>query len=260
MKQWALGKIRQLTQSFLGAVTFYTLIPLPSHCLPDYERIARWAPLIGVVLGCFLGLLDRFFEGLGMPILTRSAIAVVFGLWVTGGLHLDGAIDTADGLAVGDPKRRLEVMKESTTGAFGAIAAAVILILKIVALSDLGSDRGFFLAAAAGWGRWGQVLAIACYPYLREQGIGGFHKQGIRLPQDVLLGLLILITWCGGVGAWLWQQMQMPLIIIGVGGAIAWVSGWWLNRRFGGHTGDTYGAIVEWTEALFLCCCTMLIR
>jgi adenosylcobinamide-GDP ribazoletransferase len=248
--------MKKLVRSFLGGVAFYTIIPLPIHWKLTIERIARWAPLIGLLLGGLLGLFDFVLNCLGIPILTRSALIVAFGVGLTGGLHLDGALDTADGLAIPQKERRLEVMQESTVGAFAVIAGIVLLLLKTAALGDIQFHRWLALTLAAGWGRWGQVLAIALYPYLRTTGKGALHKQNLRCPQDILLGLFFLVG-CSSIFIWLEPQRWWEGIIIILGSsAIAFLTGYWFYRQLGGHTGDTYGAIVEWTEAFILCLLT----
>lgn len=249
----------QVGLSFLGAVTFYTTIPLPTDWKLEFRAIARWAPLIGLGIGGILGIGDTVLQQIGVPILTRSALIIVSWIALTGGLHLDGAMDTADGLAVQDPQRRLEVMVDSATGAFGAMAAVALLLLKTAALTNIETFRGLALIMAAGWGRWGQVAAIAFYPYLKPAGKGAFHKQAIRTPQDVLLGLFLLLGVCGLVIG-LDQSSTGIMLGIAVGGcAIALIIGAWFHQQLGGHTGDTYGAVVEWTEALFLCLLTTLL-
>lgn len=242
----------------VAAVAFYTCLPVPRQWQLDFQGIARYAPLIGLGLG---GLLSAGFWGLqalGMPLLTRSALIV--GAWValTGGLHLDGAMDTADGLAVLDPHRRLAVMADSRSGAFGVMAAIAILGIKTVSLSELGTGSTFALLAVAGWGRWGQVVAIACYPYLKPTGKGAFHKTSIRPIQDMALGLGVLLGLSGGYG-WLYPERWLVAVGIALGGfAIAVLTAAWFNAHLGGHTGDTYGAVVEWTETLLLCLITLL--
>ena len=245
-------------KSFFGAITFYTTVPLPPSWELDFQEVARWAPMVGLFIGGFLGLLDFALAHLGVPILTRSAAIVVGWIVLTGGLHLDGAMDTADGLAVTEPKRRLEVMRDSRTGAFGTIAAVVLLLLKTAALSELESYRWLGLMLAAGWGRWGQVVAIARYPYLRPTGKGAFHKQAIRVPQDICCGPIWLLGVCALQMYWDWERWWLAVGTALSGSAIAFLTGFWFYRRLGGHTGDTYGAVVEWTETLFLCLLTGL--
>ncbi len=248
--------MKKLIRSFLGGVAFYTVIPLSIHWELAIERVARWAPAIGLLIGGLLGLSDIILQLFGIPILTRSALIIALGVGLTGGLHLDGAVDTADGLAVPENERRLEVMKESTVGAFGALAAAVLLLLKTAALADIQLHRWLALMLAAGWGRWGQVLAIALYPYLRAVGKGALHKQNLRCPQDILLGLFFLLG-CSSIFFWLESQCWWEGIIVLLGSsAIAFLTGYWFYRQFQGHTGDTYGAVVEWSEALVLCLLT----
>lgn len=244
---------KQLTSSFLSAVTFYTIIRIPQNWQLNFQRVSRWCPLIGILIGGVLGVVDFILSHLKMPVLTRSVLIVALWVRLTGGLHLDGVIDTADGLAVLDPKRRLTVMQDSVTGAFGVMAAAIVLLLKTAALADLSSFRWLGLIIAAGWGRWGQVAAIAFYPYLKPTGKGAFHKQSIRLPQDLMLGLSILLGLSGVLVIFNVVYWWIAIIIFLSGGAIALLIGFWFYRPLGGHTGDTYGAVVEWTEAFLLC-------
>jgi len=247
----------ELITSFTSGVIFYTVIPLPASWTNNWSRIARWCPVMGLLIGSLLVLFGESLELIGIPNLTCNALIVAAWVAITGGLHLDGAMDTADGLSVTDPERRLEVMKDSTTGAFGAIAAIIILLLKTVTLSEMSLPLWLVLLSATGWARWGQVWAIAFYPYLRETGKGSFHRKNLRLPQDLLLGLVVLLclscSWfvLGYLSWW-----QVSIITLG-NMAIALITGYWFNRQLGGHTGDTYGAVVEWSEALILCWLTV---
>lgn len=250
--------MRQLVQSLLGAVIFYTALPIPGNWAVEFERIARWAPLIGLLIGAILGLFDAVTFWLGIPHLTRSALTIALWIAITGGLHLDGAIDTADGLAAAQ-ERQLEVMKDSVTGAFGVMAAGVLLLLKTAALNDIQSDRLLGLMASAGWGRWGQVTAIAFYPYLKATGKGAFHQQAIRLPTDILLGPAFLLG-LSGLQIIISPDRWQTIIWMTLSGcAVSLTSGWWFKYQLGGHTGDTYGAVVEWTETLLLCLYTCLL-
>jgi adenosylcobinamide-GDP ribazoletransferase len=107
------------------------------------------------------------------------------------------------------------------------------------------------LPIAAGWGRWGQQVAIARYPYLKPTGKGAFHQAAIRSLWDTVPAGLLLLGLCAlplGMSIHFWK------LALGLtsGGIIAFLIPAWFNRQLGGHTGDTYGAVVEWTEALFL--------
>lgn len=250
----------QEIRSFWDAVTFYTIIPIPLKWQGDFLRIAQWAPWVGLGIGGCLVAGDALLQGLGVPVLTRSVWIVFAWVGITRGLHLDGAMDTADGLAVTDPQQRLVVMQDSRTGAYGVIAALAILGMKVAALHDQAGYHqagdhqavAWGLILAAGWGRWAQLVAIAYYPYLKPTGKGAFHKRGLRYPQDVLWGLTGLILAqiaFGFLNALAWPG---ALLTGGMGFAIALSTSYLFYRRLGGHTGDSYGAVVEWTEAIFL--------
>ena len=144
-------------------------------------------------------------------------------------------------------------MADSRTGAFGTMVAIAILGLKTLALGELTSSRALVLLVAPLWGRWGQVVAIARYPYLKAEGKGAFHKAGLRLPQDLLLGPVIALLLHGLYG-WLYPHQTLSAVaMFPVGIVLAVTTAAWFNRRLGGHTGDSYGAVVEWTEVLLLC-------
>jgi adenosylcobinamide-GDP ribazoletransferase len=248
---------KQLGLDIAAAIAFYTCIPIPGAGTLDFRCVSRLAPVVGLIIGGILGLVDAGLRLLGIPVLTASALVVVSWIALTGGLHLDGAMDTADGLAVQNPQRRLQVMADSATGAFGAMAAIALVLLKTAALTDLDSYRWIALMAATGWGRWGQQVAIAQYSNLRPTGKGAFHKAAICSPLDVLPGLLLLL---GLSGLQILLDSYVSTFAVGMvgGGAIAVLTGAWFNHKLGGHTGDTYGAVVEWTEALLLCLLTAL--
>ncbi|MEN9217363.1 MAG: adenosylcobinamide-GDP ribazoletransferase [Gloeomargarita sp. HHBFW_bins_162] len=241
----------QLWRRFWGAVAFYTILPVPAEA--EVQQVAMWAPLVGLLLGSVLSLVDVLLTP--MPLLPRSGVVVAAALWLTGGLHLDGVMDTADGLAVTNSERRLEVMRDSRTGAYGVMAGCLVIVLKIIALASLPSHRFWLLTAGMGWGRWGQVAAICFYPYLRAEGKGKIHHQE-PLAWQWLPGLGLLLVW-----GELWRRLTgdgMAPLFTGMGLLVALGVGFWLYRRFGGHTGDTYGAVVEWVETLCWCAVNLI--
>lgn len=247
-----INQLRKTSRSFLGSLVFYTIIPIPSHWQLELNRIARWAPLIGLLIGAILSLLDLILLQLHLAVLIRTTI--ILGLWIaiTGGLHLDGAMDTADGLGVSDPTKRLEVMQDSRSGAFGVITAILILLFKLTALTDLGDYRILGLIGAPIWGRWAQLWAIARYPYLKPTGKGAFHKESIQLPQDLaigIIGILGLSAIAMGIEP---EKWYLGIAMMLSGWLVTLATNFWFALRLGGFTGDVYGAVVEWTEAIWL--------
>ncbi|MCG9891843.1 MAG: adenosylcobinamide-GDP ribazoletransferase [Thermosynechococcaceae cyanobacterium MS004] len=253
-----------------GALVFYTILPLPQHWPLEFSRIARWAPWIGGLIGVFLTLTNHLLQQWSASDLLRGVLVTALWILITGGLHLDGVMDTADGLAVLDPERRLSVMSDSRTGAFGAIAAIVLVLLKVAAISDLSPNAPLWVIPI--WGRWAQWYAIARYPYLKPDGKGAFHRRSLKLPQDLGPSLVLFLGILGlywhrqpssisglksgltsGLASGLTPGLVSGLLQTGISLGIAWGVGAWFNQRFHGMTGDLYGAITEWTEALILC-------
>lgn len=234
-------------QRLVGSLLFYSRIPLPTNWPVCFEGIARYAPLVGVLLGGLLALGDWGLGVLGLPLLNRSLLVVLGGVWLTGGLHLDGAMDTADGLAVADPQRRLAVMADSHSGAFGVMGAIALILLKTVALSALPTLRWAILLGVLGWARWAQVWAVVRYPYLKAEGKGAIHRATMRGWPDLVPGLLVLLGL--SVGLVMTNHLHGGLGLGLLGPLLGINVALWFNQRLGGQTGDSYGAIVEWSEA-----------
>jgi len=239
--------------SLFGAIIFYTTIQLPTFLPLNFEKIARWLPIIGILLGSLLVLADGVANVINIPVLTKNTLIIGLWIYLTGGLHLDGVMDTADGLAVQDSEKRLQVMADSVTGAFGVMSGIMIIALKIASLTEITEFRWFALILACSWARWGQLIAIAFYKYLKKEGKGAFLKENLAIPLDLIFGSLFII-FLAIIQFW-YLQHSWWLIALIQGGCliIALLVGWWFNHRLGGHTGDTYGAVVEWSEAIILC-------
>ncbi|MDX1976840.1 MAG: adenosylcobinamide-GDP ribazoletransferase [Pseudanabaenaceae cyanobacterium bins.68] len=252
-----------MLHTLYAALVFYTALPIAPQQPLNFSGIAWFAPLVGLVIG--LGLtginwvLSHLFTSSALP-----ALGVVLA-WIalSGGLHLDGVMDSADGLAVTDPQKRLAVMADSLTGAYGVMAAIALILLKFASLIELASLNhalsGLVLTLAPAWGRWAQLYTIGYHPYLKAEGKGKFHQQGIGSGQiwTSALGLVLAASAIAVVDLNLgWQSLGLGSFNLVIGMAIAH----WFNFKLGGQTGDTYGAIVEWTEAVSLVAGAILIK
>lgn len=253
--------LQNLWRSLLGAIIFYTILPIPSSWQPSFHRIARWCPFVGLIIGSTLSLAFWGLSLIEAPNLLKSALLVSLWLGLTGGLHLDGAMDTADGLAVMDPERRLSVMSDSVTGAFGVMAAGIILLLKFSAITAISIEQWWILLLTPVWGRWSQVIAIIFYPYLKPDGKGAFHKKNIKPYLDFSLATVPYIILSLGLLCF-YSPSSIPNHVIYTGISIfTGISlSFWFYRKLQGHTGDTYGAIVEWTESLILATTLLILR
>lgn len=251
--------MKKLIFSFFGAILFYTIIPLPSFVSIDFSKIAIWLPSIGFVVGSLLGLSAYVFSVLDFSPVLQGVLIVALWIYITGGLHLDGVMDTADGLAVTNPEKRLTVMSDSNTGAYGVMAGVMVILLKVASVMAICDNLWFYLVFSACWARWGQFMSIVLYPYLKVEGKGAFLKKSLDLPFDIIFtSLFIIPLW---LIQYFWLKSSSALIIIEtlIGLISSLLTGWWFYRQLKGHTGDTYGATVEWSEALILTCISIVI-
>lgn len=233
------------------ALQFLTRLPAPA--LPGFQpdwvtRSARYFPLIGQLVGALAAMV---FMGAAMvwPRPAAAILALAAAVLATGALHEDGLADAADGLFGGaTPARRLEIMKDSRTGAFGVLALIVVFGLKGALLAGLApATVGWVLVAAFGLGRAGAVLAMRLTPYAPEGRPTRWTpaRDAVR-PHELALAL--------GFAAWPLAWLPPPIAAAGVVGAalgttvVVVVA----HRRIGGHTGDVLGAVVQMTELGFL--------
>jgi adenosylcobinamide-GDP ribazoletransferase len=239
------GQLRGLA----AAYRFLTCLPVPgpSPTSRDLARALPYFPLVGLTLGAILVVLD----GLLSPWLARPVVdfALLLALVVSSGaLHLDGLIDTADGLlAAGPAERRLAVMRESWAGPRGAAAALALLVAQYAALAGLDdATRRTALLLAPLLGRWAIVYGYVAFPYARRTaGLSLALKQGgtplVGAVATAFVGLAAgLLSWPSG-----------PLLLLGAWGVAAAI-GSVAQRRLGGMSGDVYGAVEQVVETLTL--------
>ncbi|NMA68198.1 MAG: adenosylcobinamide-GDP ribazoletransferase [Desulfitobacterium sp.] len=243
------------------AMTFLTRIPLPQPQEVTGEEFTKsqyYYPLVGLIIG---GILWGSFQILNLifPPLITGALLIILELLLTGGIHLDGFMDSMDGLlSARTPERMLEIMKDSHVGAFGALSTMAFLLLKFAFLVELLSHSSplaplvlLFMPFVA---RWLFLIGIFFFPYARQEGLGkGFHessreKKGIFFGQGILLlALTYFVLHWAGVAGFILATVFLIIFTRKV------------SRLLGGLTGDLYGASIEIGELLFLLGCYPLL-
>jgi len=185
---------------------------------------------------------------------------------VTRGLHMDGLMDTADGVLSGAPRERaLEIMKDSSVGAMGVVAAVLIVLLKVAALGALArADAAAPLLAGWAAARALPALDVYAWPYARAAGTGeAFTRERTPGPVVMAAGLLAvglaataLVTLAvDGAGAW-YAGLAVAVVAMAVALAVQAA----VAKRLGGLTGDVYGMGIELAEAAALVAGCLLVR
>ncbi len=219
-------------------------IPLPSAWKPgDSGRAAGWFSPVGLVIGLLVAGIHRL-TGLFLPPLVGGALTLIAWVALTGGLHLDGLADCADGLLYpGTPEKRLEIMKDPRLGAFGGIGLALALLLKFSALASLSPAALPGLLLATSLARW-CILPAGLLPLARPGGMGADFAAGLRKSSLfwgglIPLGLAFLTGWRGGLAAAFGVLTALGVLSLA-------------KKRLGGITGDVLGLVVESVEIVVL--------
>ena len=228
------------------AVRFLTVLPIPGRGAPrPLAAGLPWFPLVGAGIGAVLGGIGLGLDRL-LPPGPVAALLLAASVAVTGGLHLDGLMDTADGVFGGrTPARRLEIMRDSRVGAFGVMAGGVAMLLQWACLAELrGDDRLRVLVVASTTARWAMVGAVVLFPAARAAGLGATMREHAgRAPLLAATVLAAAVAVAGG---------EEGIVGFVVAGIVAIAMGRFLSGRLGGLTGDTYGAIAVLTETTAL--------
>lgn len=261
-------QIKQYAKACVAAFQFLTRIPIPLEVPFDKQTLQRsliFFPIVGVVLGGLLSGVAILLSFIAPPVICA---VLVLGLWIalTGGLHLDGLMDTADGVLSGRSREKmLDIMKDSRVGSFGVIAALFMMLLKFAGLYYLFEQQAqhglsvswllLAIAAATMWSRWWMVISISSWKPARDNGLAhlfnGVKLQYISVMTAIslfiyLMALMIYAIMMGGNLYYVWLSLLIPICSAIVG----WLIAKWLKRKLGGLTGDTYGAMNEVVEAL----------
>jgi adenosylcobinamide-GDP ribazoletransferase len=226
-------------RSLRSAVAFLTVIPVAAGEGKPGARLGRaYFPAVGALLGLLAGVVLALTAAITSQMLGAVAAVAVMAV-LTGGLHLDGVADAADGLfGRGDRAQRLQTMRDPRVGSFGAIALIVVLLGDVAALSALTPASAIVALVIGGaLSRWAMLWVIAFLPYVRETGLG-VAAGGANRAFDLILGSALAVLVC----LLDWRRALVALLLVGLTAVI--VSGV-ARRRIGGATGDIYGATTE---------------
>jgi len=198
---------------------------------------------VGLLLGAILlGL--HYGLALILPASVVNALLITALAILTGAHHLDGFIDTCDGVIAGKTKEeRLAMMSDSRVGAFGIAGAILLLLLKYVSLSSAPILPALLLMPTLS--RWAMVSVIFSFPYARTSGMGLAFKQRANWQRFTLATVIALAASVAVLKLWgLALMAALWLMVFGIGS--------YLRCRLGGLTGDNYGAVNELSEVMVL--------
>lgn len=239
--------VLQQASALLAALQFLTIFP-PVVRRPfeaaEMGAAVGYFPLVGLGLGAVLAGLSWLL----VQFLPASVGAVlVLAVWeiLTGAIHLDGFLDSCDGLLGGcTVEHRLRILRDHNIGAY-AMSGGVFLILTRYASLLAVTHVSLALLLAPVCGRWAVGVAVWLFPYARPEGLGRTFKDHATRAQAVLASAIALIAVWSLAG-------DTGLAALFVSGVVGWATGRFALARLPGLTGDVYGAICELSETASL--------
>ena len=235
---------------FRTAVAFLTRLPMPhpEGATPqNFVRAHRMFPVVGALIGAAVGLLCLGLRYVGVPDLAAAALALGGSAILTGALHEDGLADVADGFGGGrNPKSKLEIMRDSRLGTYGAVVLLVSFAAKLSALAAI--PDGYVvpsLIAAHALARGVLPVISMNLPYARKDGLARNAGQPDAATSAMAGGLALVIA----LLSLSWTNALYAALAAGVSGlGMARLA----MRQIGGQTGDVLGGTEQVSETAIL--------
>ena len=256
--------LRIAEQDIRIAFAFLTRIPVPYPLDKNGKPIERslaetsWAfPLVGLLVGVCGSLIMVLSDTLNLPVYVSALLAITTTVFITGALHEDGLADVADGFGGShDRDRKLEIMKDSTVGSYGALALCISVLLRTLLLGSLldwgsmdqvqggvnyPSAAIVIMITAHIVGRGYVPLIMTHLPLARKNGLAAVAKKPkLRSSYGSLLITLLFVFSL--------LPFLSALIILSTALLILTLVSWLSLRQIGGYTGDVLGSAVQLCE------------
>lgn len=219
----------------------------------DFSRSVPYFPLVGLVMGIFMGAVNYGLCYLHTPALMRAVMLVLAELIIIGALMYDGFMDTSDGVfSARDKERMLEIMKDSHVGSNAVIALVCLVLLKTAAYTTLEPQKlTYALVAMYVCTRTFMVSYIVNYKYARKTGIGHMFTAYAKPAYTyIAFALCVALVYLCGLPC-LYTAVGTFLICQGIAQ--------FLCGQLGGLTGDTYGFLTECGVVVYLMLATYII-
>lgn len=236
-----------MASGFLTLISFFTRIPVGRKIMyseENFKKSLSLYTLMGAVIALILAVIYLVFANIRITFV-RGLVLTMAYVAVTGGIHLDGAADTSDGLFSGRTGDRVfEIMSDSHIGAFGVVCLVMILLSQFVFFSYADMSACMMMPVV---GR--ASLTASCYnkKYAKKtKGMGTLFVESMTLQvvaanMAILAALIIVLPNSAVLAAACFASLVSAVFISG-----------WIEGRIGGMTGDTCGFVTEMTQIIFM--------
>ena len=221
---------------------------------PKFKNIAQFAPILGFFIGLIQSLIYLLLRNNSWSVYASVSICLASGYLITGGLHLDGLMDTFDGIFAGKNKC-LKAMKDSQVGAFGVQSLFFITLIQIACLIKVQNQIIIILPICLFWGRFSTLIYIDKFKYItletksisHKKYWNGFKKESLVSLIFICIFVIYYLTVNNPV-----QFIIQKTFLLFIGFFISYLIPKILGSKIGGFTGDTCGASVVLVETTML--------
>ena len=244
----------KILESIVVAFQFLTRLYLPINVEWDTGNLRRslmWFGLVGAFIGVILAGAMTLFNRFDLIPAVSAIIILLIWIFITGGMHIDGISDMADGFfSMRDKEKTLEIMKDSHVGAFGVITIVFLLLIKFEMLKEfiIIEKNVWLLILPPTIARIAAGLVLSFYETTKKSGLGyTFHSSDPRIFWAIGFIVTLIISSIINIKS---------LIFIGIAILASNLMALWAKKKIGGLNGDIYGAIVETVEVIgmvFIC-------
>lgn len=244
----------KILESIVVAFQFLTRLYLPINVEWDTANLRRslmWFGLVGAFIGVILAGAMTLFNRFDLIPAVSAIIILLIWIFITGGMHIDGISDMADGFfSMRDKEKTLEIMKDSHVGAFGVITIVFLLLIKFEMLKEfiIIEKNVWLLILPPTIARIAAGLVLSFYETTKKSGLGyTFHSSDPRIFWTIGFVVTLIISSILNIKS---------LIFIGIAILASNLMALWAKKKIGGLNGDIYGAIVETVEVIgmvFIC-------
>ncbi len=229
------------------SIGFLSTIPIVLKSDIDFSSVNMkpYFPIVGLIIGILVATFDRII-GFFFPLYISSWLDVVMLIFLTGGLHLDGLADSADGLFSHRPLNQvLDIMKDSRIGTMGVLALVSVLGIKYLGLTGIHTHRFLLISIIPAYSRTSMVIAMKYLKYCRKDGTAKiFFKEEVTVKDFVLFLPLMCISFL---------VLKVGILINISFFLISFLIIFFYKKKLGCITGDTLGCMCEIVESfLFL--------
>ena len=237
-----------------GSWIFYTTFPKIPLINPEFKNIAQFAPPLGFFIGIIQSYIFLFLKTNSWSIYASTLICLASGYLITGGLHIDGLMDTFDGIFAGK-KKRLKAMKDSKVGSFGVQSLVFITLIQIACILKIQNQIIIILPICFFWGRFSNLFFIENFKYLSYKKKSFNHKKfwnGFK--KESLISIIFLLIFIAYQLVSITSQAILIkfLILILIGIFLSYSIPNILGYKIGGFNGDACGASIVLVETAML--------